>query len=202
MGELTGELTSEDRNFLVDYCMKPENTWLALAIGEVQPDLKKAIVSSFVKALDESVKNKLERLERLERQWTRTRKTPEMNLERNGDIPIYVMTMEDQGIEIQLLVYKKGAQEDLFVGTPVNNEACNEAWLTELKGLLEERTGLTLGKTASFEWWFKPVINHMSIGSIEALSKLNDDKVRSQKIDYFTTILVKFAEAISEEAEA
>lgn len=45
-----GELTAEEKEFLVNYCMKSsENIWLALAIGQIQSDLKKEIVSSFVK---------------------------------------------------------------------------------------------------------------------------------------------------------
>ena len=31
------ELTEEEKVFLVDYCMKPENTRLALEIGQVYP---------------------------------------------------------------------------------------------------------------------------------------------------------------------
>lgn len=45
-----GELTAEEKEFLVNYCMKSsKNIWLALAIGQIQSDLKKEIVSSFVK---------------------------------------------------------------------------------------------------------------------------------------------------------
>ena len=45
-----GELTAEEKEFLINYCMESsKNIWLALAIGQIQSDLKKEIVSSFVK---------------------------------------------------------------------------------------------------------------------------------------------------------
>lgn len=45
-----GELTAEEKEFLVNYCMESsKNIWLALAIGQIQSDLEKEIVSSFVK---------------------------------------------------------------------------------------------------------------------------------------------------------
>ena len=45
-----GELTAKEKVFLVNYCMESsKNIWLALAIGQIQSDLEKEIVSSFVK---------------------------------------------------------------------------------------------------------------------------------------------------------
>ena len=184
------DLTAEDRDFLVDYCMKPENTWLALAVGQVQLELKTAIVSSFVEKLDKSVKDELEKRGL---NWKRT--IPKTNLEKEG--PIYMMTMKDPEIEIQFL-YEGGEQKNLYVGTPVSNGD----WPIELKGFLErEDLGLKINNKY-WHWWFDPAKNHKSIGSIEALSKLNEDKVRCEKIAYFTAILVSFAEAISKELEA
>lgn len=34
------ELTNKEEKDIVTYCMKPENTWLALAIGQIQPELR------------------------------------------------------------------------------------------------------------------------------------------------------------------
>ena len=56
------DLTPETKKFLVKYYLEPGNTWLALAIEQVLPKLRKAIVSSFLKELDESVKIELEKL--------------------------------------------------------------------------------------------------------------------------------------------
>ena len=50
------DLTPEDRDFLIDYCMEPENTWLALEIYQCYPELREKIVSSFPKKLDKSIK--------------------------------------------------------------------------------------------------------------------------------------------------
>lgn len=125
------ELTVEERDFLVDYCMKPENTWLALAVGQVQLELKTAIVSLFVEELNESVKGELEKRGLIT--WKRT--IPEANLEKEK--PIYVMPLKEQGIEIQL-VYGGG---DLYVGTPVSNGD----WPTDLAGFLtREDLGLKI----------------------------------------------------------
>ena len=177
------DLTDEERDFLVSYCMKPENTWLALSVGQVQLELKTAIVSSFVGELDESVKGELENHGLIN--WTRT--IPEIDLEKEG--PIYVMTMKDQGIEIQL-VYGEG---DLYVGTPRDGD-----WPIDLAGFLErEDLGLRT-QNRYWHWWFNPAENHRSIGCIETLSKLNDDELRCEKIAYFTAILVNFAKALEE----
>ena len=178
------DLTPEGRDFLVGYCMEPKNTWLALAVGQVQLELKTAIVSAFVERLDESVKGELERRGLIN--WKRT--IPKTNLEKEE--PIYVMTMKDRGIEIQL-VYGEG---DLYVGTPVSNGD----WPIDLAGFLErEDLGLKT-RNRYWHWWFNPAENHRSIGSIEALSKLNDDELRCEKIAYFTAILVNFAKGLEE----
>ena len=53
------DLTAKEEEFLVKYCMEPENIWLALAIGQIQPVLRKKIVC-FLEELDTNVRKKLE----------------------------------------------------------------------------------------------------------------------------------------------
>ena len=180
------DLTAEERDFLVGFCMEPKNTWLALAVGQVQLELKTAIVSSFVEKLDESVKGELER-RGLINNWKRT--IPKTNLEKEESI--YVMTMKDRGVEIQLVYYGEG---NLYVGTPVSNGD----WPIELAGFLEREDLGLITRNRYWHWWFNPAENHRSIGCIETLSKLNDDELRCEKIAYFTAILVNFAKALEE----
>ena len=46
----------------MQYYMEPAKTWPTLAIEQVLPELRRAILSSFLKELDESVKIELEKL--------------------------------------------------------------------------------------------------------------------------------------------
>ena len=54
------ELTAEEEEYLVKYCMEPRNTWLALAIGQINPMIERRILSLFLKKLDKSVKKEIE----------------------------------------------------------------------------------------------------------------------------------------------
>lgn len=180
------ELTAEDEKFLVEYCMKPENIWLALAIGQVRPKIREKIVSLFLKELDESVKKELTEKER-DGQWQTCVSDPEIIVKEQGEPSIY-MIKDRRGIEIHLCAYKG---TDLFVATP----AGKGAWPSGLEGFLE-RKDLGLKRDRNWRWWFDPAKDHKRI---EPLSRLNDHKLRYEKILYFTDILVRFAEAISKE---
>ena len=184
------ELMAEEEKYLIKYCMESkENTWLALAIGQIYPKLRKKIMSSFLNELDNSV---IKRLKGRDCQWQTC--IPKTNPEKGGEPSIYVMTMKERGIEIHLVRYKWQA---LFVGTPVGQGNWPR---DDLAGFLErEDLGLNT-KNRHWHWWFNPAENHRSIGCIEALSKLNDDELRRKEVDYFTDdVLVCFAEAISRE---
>ena len=177
------ELTAEEKEFLVDYCMKPENTRLALEIGQIYPKLQEKIMSSFLKELDKSVKKGLKERDC---QWqTCILKT---NPEEGEEPSIYVMTMKKHGIKIHLARYK---WQDLFVGTRVEGKWPKD----DLTGFLKCGDRKLNTNNKSWHWWFNPKEKHRSIGSVEALSTLND----GQKIEYFTAELVRFAEAISKE---
>lgn len=178
------ELTAEGKEFLVNYCMEPENTRLALEIGQIYPKLREKIVSSFLKELDKSVKKGLEERDC---QWQTC--IPKMNPAEGEEPSIYVMTMKERGIEIHLARYK---WEALFVGTRVGQGKWTK---DDLAGFLKSEDRKLNTNNKIWLWWFNPIEKHRSIGSVEALSTLND----GQKIEYFTAELVRFAEAISKE---
>ena len=123
------DLTPEETEFLVDFCMKSENTSLALAIGQVQTRLRQHILLSFIEKLDESVKNELNEKELGWGSWVP--KPPE-EFPGGDEYPIYIMTMLDNRIEIHLVCQKgvnRRGDEDysLYVGSPAANEACPQA---------------------------------------------------------------------------
>ena len=183
------DLTPEERNFLIDYCMRPENTRIALEIYQCYPELRKKIISSFLKKLDMSIKRELEECE-CECQWQTC--IPQTNPEVGGSSSLYIMTMKKRGIEIHLALYNR---TDLFVGTPRENEdnwpnGALESFLRCVVRSLNKGNRLWL-------WWFKPRDIHMSIESVEALSTLND----CQTITYFTPELMHFAKTISKVLE-
>ena len=182
------ELTAEGKEFLVDYCMEPENTRLALEIGQIYPKLREKIVSAFLKELDESVKKGLK-----ERgcQWQTC--IPKTNPEEGEEPSIYVMTMKERESEIQIHLarYKWAA---LFVGTRVGQGKWPKDDLADFLKCGDRKLNTN---NKSWHWWFNPIEKHRLIGSVEALSTLND----GQKIEYFTAELVRFAEAISKELE-
>lgn len=185
------DLTPEERNFLIDYCMRPENTKIALEINQCYPELRKKIVSSFLKELDRSIERKLDECE-FGCQWQTC--VPQTNPEVGDSSSLYIMTMKKRGIEIHLALHK--GTDHLFVGTPRENE---RNWPN---GAFESFLNCVNRKLntcdPSWLWWFRPEQEHMSIKSVEALSTLND----GQKSKYFTAELVHFAEAISKALEA
>ena len=178
------ELTAEGKEFLVNYCMEPENAKLALEIGQIYPKLREKIVSSFLKELDKSVKKGLEGRDC---QWQTC--IPKMNPAEGEEPSIYVMTMKERRIEIHLARYK---WEALFVGTRVGQGKWPK---DDLAGFLKSGDRRLNTNNKIWHWWFNPIEKHRSIGSVEALSTLND----GQKIEYFTAELVRFAEAISKD---
>ena len=180
------DLTAKEKEFLVDYCMEPENTRLALEIGQIYPKLREKIVSAFLKELDESVKKGLK-----ERgcQWQTC--IPKTNPEEGEEPSIYVMTMKGREREIQIHLARH-KWEALFVGTRVGQEKWPK---DDLAGFLKCGDRKLNTNNKSWHWWFNPIEKHRFIVSVEALSTLND----GQKIEYFTAELVGFAEAISKE---
>ena len=191
------ELTAEEKEYLVKYCMESrENTWLALAIGHIQVQLREKILSSFLTELDKSVSKKLEACGRL-LQWETKVLETNLNVRGNrtglkvqGNENIYEMTMEDQEIKIYL-----GYWGDIFVGTPAANEACPTA--RDLSDYFQD-TGLSLISEDSWRWKAYLKDSHKSF---DDLCTLHDDELRQEKIEHFTYILVLSAKAISKSLE-
>ncbi len=178
-----GNLTPEAEEFLVKYYMEPEKTWLALAIGQVLPKLRKAIVSSFLTELDESVK--IELLDRgLDRHWET--EIAETNLELRGGDNLYLITMENPKTEICLFYEGR----DLAIGIYPRDKAFPPA--NVFGGYLKD---MPLRSNNYWCWWFYPEVNHKSFDSL--ITVHDDDELRCKKIAYFTEILVVPAEAIS-----
>ena len=181
------DLTPEAEEILVKYYLEPGNTWLALAIGQVLPKLRKAIVSSFVNELDECVKIEIEE-RRLHRRWET--EIPETNLESRGGDNLYLISMEDPKIEICLFYEGR----ELAIGIFARNKDFPPANVLE-----EYLPDLPLKSSSYWSWWFCPEPEHKSFDSL--ITVHDDDLLRREKIEYFTEILVGLAEAISRALE-
>ena len=189
-------LTPEEEKYLVDYCMESkENARLAQAIGQIQPKLQKAIVSSplfspFFKDLGERVK---EGLEKHGLHWKTC--VPGENPEVRGGDDLYQMTNEDSKIEISLVC----EQGELFVGTRAPNEACPT--VDRLESFFKrEKMEVNLSSNRYWCWWFYLERDHRSL---EKLSTLHEDQeLKRGEIDYLTNTLVLSAKAISTALEA
>ncbi len=181
------DLTPEDEKYLVEYCMQPENTWLALAIGQIQPELKGKIVSTFVRKLDESVKEALKNIEmcgfRLETC------VPETKLEEKKTYSLFILKV--QRIEIHLGIWGGGY---LLVKMPAGTEL-DPRWDEVISDM-----GVKLKSSASGCWFDAEERHH--IRSVEALIALQDDEIRGEKIAYFTDILVRLVRNILKVLEA
>ncbi len=191
------DLEAKEEEFLVDYCMEPENIWLALAIGQIQPVLRKKIekkIAYFLEELDKSVKKKLEECGL---HWETC--VPKTNLEEEKkESLIYKMSMNAQDIQIHLYYEdEKKKENNLFVGIPENKafesaDALRNFFKTE--GLKESEDE----EHDTWPWWIYPEENHKSV---VALITKHDDK-RREKVEYFTNELVLPAKAISKYLKA
>lgn len=177
------DLTHEAEDFLLEYYMEPAKTWLALAIGRVLPKLRTAILSSFLKALDDCVKIELKE-RRLRPPWETT--IPPLNLESRGGDNLYLMTMENPKTEVCL--FYEGTE--LAIGILSRNKDFPPA---NVFG--EYVPDLPLKSRGYWSWWFCPEARHKSLDSL--ISVHDDDELRTEKIAYFSNLLVRPAEAIS-----
>ena len=190
------DLTAKEQEFLVKYCMQPENTWLALAIGQIQPLLQKEIkevVAYFAGELDKSVRKELEACSL---HWETCVSATNLDLEKD-ESEIYSMSMKDQAIEIQLCYEKK--KESLFVGIPANKalppaDALRESFRDDgLKDSQEDDND-------KWPWWIYLEETHKSAEAL--IATRYDDHLRGEKIEYFTNELVRIAKAISKALRA
>ena len=177
------ELMPEEEKYLVEYCMKPENTELGLAIGQIQPALEWAIIRKFLEELDKSVGKKLKECD-LDLQWEQRK-----ILKPGGaESPIYRMTMERTRIAIELCYHLKS--KVLYLGTPEKHKNCPDA--ENLASYFEDTK---IESNESWRWWFDPEEDHKRLENLSILH--SNEIVRCSKIDYFTDKLVLSANAIS-----
>ena len=181
------DLTPKAKEFLVQYYMEPAKTWLALAIEQVLPELRKAILSSFFKDLDESVKIELKQ-RRLHSHWeTEIPHTDPVS--RRGD-NLYLMTMEDPKSKICLFFDGR----DLAIGIFAKNRDFPLANV-----LNEHLQDHPLESSGYWCWWFCPEARHKSFDSL--ISVHDDDELKAEKVVYFSNLLVGTAGAISKALE-
>ena len=189
------DLTPEEVVWLVEYCMKPENTQIALRIGEIQPDLEKEIRQSFLKDFRQSLGERMREV--LSDSWE-PRELPELKVDWSDDNQIYVVKKE--AVEIQLL-YQPHEDNKLYIGV---YEVSPQLARLE-KGRLApvfERKGLSLESDPEdypdYHWWFYPKEENYT--RLEDARRLRFDKeVLQAMVDYFAYKLVFAAEAISKE---
>ena len=190
---MMSELTDEEKEFLIDYCMKPENARLALAIGQVIPTIERRILSSFLEKLDKSVKKEIESRDDLRwRPCIPKKDLEEEDLKEKFTI-LYVMTMENQEVEIHLGLFNwnSGPKErELYVGTHKKIEGRTIHWPNEK--LADFLNHPDIKKDDSRHWRSFSTPIHRYINNVKSLSTLNDE-LKGGKIKYFTGELVCFA---------
>ncbi len=191
------EFTDEEKNWLVCYCIETkDNTEIALAIGQLQIELREKILLSFVKKLKESVEKKLKESDR---PWKSD--VQKVSLEKGSsgiEKPIYKMNMEKREIQIHLVCAfqkcgEKDEKYDFWVGIPSANTECPHKDLLDSCFLVE---GVKLEsdpkKYYEWLWWFYPK------GYKGDISTLHHD---NEKIDEFARLLILSTEIISKGLE-
>ena len=190
------ELTDEEKNWLLCYCMKSENIEISMAIGQFQIELREKILRSFANELKESVEKKLKESDR---PWKS--EVQNASLETGASYknkPIYTMKMDKREIQIHLVCgFKKcGEKEeeyDFWVEIPSANTECPPI---DLLGSCFPIEGVKLDsdseKNPELHCWLNPK------GSKGDISTLHHD---NEKIAEFSRLLVRFAGIISKKLE-
>ena len=192
-------MSEEEKKWLLEYCMEPENTKLALEIGEIKPELERRILSSFLEKLVDSVNRKLGECGL---HWrTCIQEDLQEELEKQFAI-LLIMTMEEKKreTEIHFGLCRYPQDKLLYVGTHRERKNKQIPWPACDLASFMEKPGIRRGDD-SRHWWFDPIDMHRCISGIKGLSELNDDKLRCGKIKYFTDKLVRYAETISKALE-
>lgn len=175
------ELMPEERDWLVRYCRESEeNARLALKIGQIQLDLREAIIRSFLEELDVKCS--------LDLQW----KAGQVDKSKWGHgnwalgLP---MTMEEM---IRFSLVYDDNERTWSIVAPADCEACPEA---DRVAPHFEDTGVRLRPpNQTYHWWFYAEEDHKFLKDPAML--LNEDFKR-EKIEYFTHLLLHTAKAIS-----
>lgn len=183
------DLMPEERDWLIKYCMESEeNARLALRIGQIEPDLQRAIMRSFFENLAESIGARLKECRPVSR-WNPG------EIEERGKDMSFSMNMEEH--QVKLLLWYQGGPRDFFIAVPSGCEACPTA--DRVKPYLEG-AGLRLrtDHEQSWRWWFYAGGDYMSL---KDLATLLDKQIADERVEYFTCVLVDSASAISKVLE-
>ena len=180
------DLTLEGEKFLVDYCMESKNTWLALAIGQIQPALKRAIVRSFLEELEEAIAAELKRVS-IDSRW-------KPRIRDEDGYMIVVLAMEDW---TELLLVYQAREEDLFIGVRSTSDACPAA--DRLKPYFRDEDLEFKTDDPDWHWWFSPAKDHRSLSDLITLC---DEQSKSEKIEYLAHIMADSANALSKELDS
>ena len=188
-------MADQEKAWLIDYCMKSENTELALKIAEIRPDLEVAIVRSFLEKLAKSVDEELGKCS-LDSQWTRGCPSHYRWDGRNpGRGMALSMTKVTKDGETTFQFRWDSTSRHWYLGVLEECEACPEA--DRIQPDLEA-LGASRGEDAKdWHWWFYPSEGHKDLGDPKDFATLRDDQARSEKIEYFTYLLAGAAEAVS-----
>ena len=181
------DLMPEEKEWLLGYCTESEeNARVALKIGQLQMDLKKAIVSSFLKDLAESTGKEL-------KDW----KTGEITLwERGQKWSLHLpLTMEENQIELRFS-YDGDDPKGWAIGVPDHCEACPER---DLIAPYFTDTGLHLAPDHGLPaygnrfWFYTEQAPRFGLD----LARLLDEEFRRENMGYSTNLLVHTAKAIT-----
>ena len=189
------KLTDEEKNWLLCYCMKPENIEIALVIGQLRIELRKRILLSFAKKLNEIIPTNLEE----EKLWIpEVSDPPEKTWKGEGEYILYQITM-DRRIQICLVCTfgefcEKGENYNLWVGAPSKYKDCRDKELLDCRFKTKDVKLERDKKYPDWHWWFYPMgYSNIGLGDLSTLHC--DDK----KIKVFSNKLILSAKVISEE---
>lgn len=178
-------LTKEDRDCLIKYSRKPENLPLALAIGAIQDNLRIAIITEFLKGLQEYVKAGLNNKKL---PWCVT----QVPREKEED-DILILSIKREELKRDVGLYKwMGKEWQTYVGGKCY---CGPTLTREQlePALVGIGTG---GKYDSngFEWWRNTEQEYQSLGSDEALTTMNLENDRKEFVEHYGDVLLKAVE--------
>lgn len=181
-------LTKEDKTCLIAYSREPENLPLALAIGAIQDDLKVAIITEFLKELQEYVKDGLQGKNLpwcvtvcLE-PWQEDSLIPAMWYD---NILILSITREGSNREIGLYLWREW---ETYLGGQCDDESALKREQLE-PALVGIGTSVKYADKG-FEWWW----SERNLGSAEALTTMNVENDRKEFVEHYGEVLLKAVE--------
>ena len=176
-------LTKEDQVCLIAYSRQPDNLPIALAIWSIQEDLRNAIITEFLKELQEYVEDGLQQ-ENLP--WCVTAHLNPPQWKKREGILMLSITREESNREIGLYRWTEWVT---YLGGKCNDEP---ALTHEQLELALEGVG-TGGKydDDGFEWWRNIENNYRYLGSDESLTTMNVENDRQEFVEHYGQVLLR-----------